>query len=76
MALTALALLWTAWRRRSPAPRWGWWGGGLALLGAGVGAQSIVAFALNWPDGSMAGYALLVLVFATAQILLVRKTPL
>jgi hypothetical protein len=35
-----------------------------------------VAFALNWPDGSMAGYALLVLVFATAQILLVRKTPL
>jgi len=75
VALTLLALLWTAWRR-SHAPRWGWWGSGLALLGAGVGTQWVVVFVLNWPDGSMAGYALLVLVLATAQTFCVRKHSL
>ena len=61
-------------RRRTWVPRWGWWACGLTLLGVGVLTQWVSAYALRWPDGSMAGYGLLLLTMALALIVCVRKT--
>ena len=62
VGLVALALLWTALRRRTHVLRWGAWASGLTLLGVGVLTQWVSAHVLRWPDGSMAGYGLLLLV--------------
>ena len=74
VGLVALALLWTALRRRTHVLRWGGWASGLALLGVGVLTQWVSAHVLRWPDGSMAGYVLLLLVLATAYTVCVKKT--
>ena len=74
LGLVIWALLYTALRRRTWVPRWGWWACGLTLLGVGVLTQWVSTYALRWPDGSMAGYGLLLLTMALALIVCVRKT--
>jgi hypothetical protein len=72
VALTGLILARWAWSRRQLTPVWGWWGGALALLVSGGVAQGVCTLGLRWPDGSMAGYGVLVTVLALAQALLAR----
>jgi hypothetical protein len=72
VALTGLILARWAWSRRQLTLVWGWWGGALALLVSGGVAQGVCTLGLRWPDGSMAGYGVLVAVLALAQALLAR----
>jgi hypothetical protein len=48
-------------------------GAGLVLCGAALATQAVTLWALRWPDGSMATYAVLILVLATLRLLLTRS---
>ena len=64
-------LFWAVGRRH--ALKWGYAGTGLILVACGGLTQALILWGLRWPDGSMAGYGLLLLVLAALQALLVRK---
>jgi hypothetical protein len=73
VGLCALMLVAWAVRRPALAPRLGWLGAGLVLCGAALATQAVTLWALRWPDGSMATYAVLTLVLATLRLLLTRS---
>jgi hypothetical protein len=72
LGLTLLTLLAHRLSRRC-APRRGWGFTGLALLTVGLLVQAGTAWALRWPDGSMAAYAVLLLALALTQTLLFKR---
>lgn len=71
--LTVLVLLYWRLAGRRLSLRWGWWGNTAALLGCGLLAQVLGVLWWGWADGSMAGYAVLLVVLALAQALLASK---
>jgi hypothetical protein len=71
--LTGFILLHWRWSWRKLNLRWGWWGNAIALLFCGLAAQGLGVWCWGWPDGSMAGDALLLVTLALAQALLTSK---
>jgi hypothetical protein len=73
LGLTAWVALYWGWAGGQLHLRWGWWGNTLALLVGGALAQGLVVLCWGWPDGSMAGYGVLVVTLALMQALLTRQ---
>ncbi len=73
LGLTALISLYWAVFRRSLVLRGGLLGSALALFVVGAVAQGVCLVGLQWPDGSMASYGVLVAAMSLAQALLARQ---
>jgi len=73
LVLTGFILLYWRVILRQPHLRWGWWGNTVALLVCGLAAQALGVWWWGWPDGSMAGYGVLLGILALAQALLASK---
>ena len=73
LVLTGFILLYWRLALRKLKLRFGWWGNLAILLLCAVAAQGIGVLCWGWPDGSLAGYGVLLVTLALAQALLASK---